>query len=737
MNSDEFSLSNAPTMVPGGASAALAAGNAARIDQYALVRKLGGGGFGVVYLALDTVSRVEVALKTLHPLLKGNAEEMERLREKFALVSRLTHTNIAKALVLHPVRDVAIPDEAVRRELRLFPGDSVMVMDYAPGVTLSKWRKQFPNGIVPLPLVVKIARQIASALDYAHGEKIVHRDIKPANVMVETLAQEETRPSRSQTGGGVRVRLLDFGLAAEIRSSMSRVSSEQGDTSGTRPYMAPEQWVGKKQDGKTDQYALACVLYELISGEPPFAGAFETGDPIIMMSAVKNEEPDEIDDVPPNVNDALHRALAKKPKERFDSCSAFVKALAGQQEGSDAPEDRDLQDHGALPAFQAVETAAGDRGGDLAALEADVLRRKVALARSLKDIPESDRSNTLFTHFITDAEIESTAANEAIDRNRFAAAAQCLSRAEAALEGLGKAKAERRAREEAERSAREEAARQKKEAELQLLAQGPEPGTVKTIELMQGVKMDFCWCPATISESWKALSGGQDYFLMGSPEAEVGRLIDEQLHKVTLTRGFWMGRTPVTQQQWEKIMGENPSEFIDDRNWLGFGGKTAPDNPVETVTWFECQSFVGKLNTLRRNPIPGMAFALPTEAQWEYACRAGTTGQYGGTGFLKDMGWYDDNSEGKTHPVALKKSNAWGLYDMHGNVHEWCHDLYGKYPDGAVIDPKGAATGSDRVYRGGSWYSNMRYSRSARRGRNYESTAYNNIGFRIAIVSAK
>ncbi len=732
MNFEEYSLNSAPTMLAGSHAALLNSDCLARIDQYALVRKLGGGGFGVVYLALDTVSGVEVALKTLHPLLKGNVEEMERLREKFALVSRLTHTNIAKALVLHPVRDVGISDEAVRRELRLFPGDSVMVMDYAPGVTLSKWRKQFPDGIVPLPLVFKIARQIASALDYAHGEKIVHRDIKPANLMVETKSQ----PSGSPVDSELSVRILDFGLAAEIRSSMSRVSSEQGDTSGTRPYMAPEQWVGKKQDGKTDQYALACVLYELISGEPPFAGAFETGDPIIMMSAVKNEEPDEIDDVPPHVNEAMRRALAKNPKERFDSCFAFVRALEGQ-EGSDVPEVRDLQIPGAFPAFKAVETTIGNRGDDSAALEADVLRRKVALARSLKDIPESDRANKLFAHFITDAEIESTAANEAIDRNRFAAAAQCLARAEAALEGLGKAAAERKAKEEAERSAREEAARNKKEAELQLLVNGPEPGTAKTIELMLGVKMDFCWCPATTSEFWKALSGGKDYFLMGSPETEEERLNDEHLHNVTLTKGFWMGCTPVTQGQWEKIMGENPSEFIVDRNWFGFGGKTAPDNPVESVTWHECQSFVDKLNALRRNPIPGMAFALPTEAQWEYACRAGTKGPYGGKGILSDMGWYDGNSDGRTHPVASKMSNAWGLYDMHGNVHEWCQDLYGNYPGGAVIDPKGATTGSDRVYRGGSWYSNARYCRSARRGRNYESTAYNNIGFRIAIVSVK
>ena len=311
-----------------------------RIDHYDLLRKLGGGGFGVVYLARDTVSGVEVAIKTLHPLLKHNAEEMDLLREKFRLVSRLSHPNIATALVLHPCREINLFDDVARAELKLSPGDSVIVMRYAPGVTLSKWRRQFPDGIVPFDLALEIGRQVAAALDYAHSERIVHRDVKPGNIMVETVmppsAASQVAGLMSQGGPAtcdvghatrIRVRILDFGLAAEIRSSMSRVSTESGDTSGTRPYMAPEQWLGKKQDGRTDQYALACVLYELLSGAPPFAGVFETGDPVVMMNAVENRTPALIDSLDASCNAVLAKALSKKPADRYATCMDLVDGL--------------------------------------------------------------------------------------------------------------------------------------------------------------------------------------------------------------------------------------------------------------------------------------------------------------------------------------------------------------------------------------------------------------------------
>ena len=216
------------------------------------------------------------------------------------------------------------------------------------------------------------------------------------------------------------------------------------------------------------------------------------------------------------------------------------------------------------------------------------------------------------------------------------------------------------------------------------------------------------WCPAGT-------------FMMGSPEGEEGRDNDETQHLVTLTRGFWMGETEVTQGLWREVMKENPSHF-----------KNGDNYPVEQVSWEDCQKFVQTLNT--RYPQEGMRWALPTEAQWEYACRAGTTGPYAGTGLLEDMGWYGSNSGRQTHPVGRKKPNAWGLYDMHGNVWEWCADWYGGYPGGLVTDPPGAQSGSGRVDRGGSWRFSARFCRSAIRVRNWPVSRSDDLGLRVALL---
>ena len=291
-----------------------------RIDQYEILKELGTGGFGSVYLARDTVSRTFVAVKGLPALVKNNAEEMERIQENFALVSRLHHPNIAAALVLHPANKVSYSDPTAAEKLNVKSGNTLMVMEYASGVTLTKWRRQFPERKVPLDKAIEIVRQVAAAMDYAHQRKIIHRDIKPSNVMVET-----------HEDGTFTVRVLDFGLAAEVRSSMNRVSKEVSGTSGTRQYMAPEQWAGKKQGAATDQYSLAVLFHELVTGSIPFASAFECDDPIVMMTAVTTQEAEIPADLPKRIRVALRRGLNKNRELRFKTCADFVAALEGKK----------------------------------------------------------------------------------------------------------------------------------------------------------------------------------------------------------------------------------------------------------------------------------------------------------------------------------------------------------------------------------------------------------------------
>ena len=334
--------------------------------------------------------------------------------------------------------------------------------------------------------------------------------------------------------------------------------------------------------------------------------------------------------------------------------------------------------------------------------------------------------------------------------------------------------AEEAAERERKRIAREEAKRK-----AQLAA-----GAVKTVTLPGGAEMRFRWCPAGTFE-------------MGSPESEEGRYDDERQHRVTLTKGFWMAETEVTQGQWRKLMdGETVVDLArkglqDDTEFMIAGKKQTlrefwrmerngdPRNrcgdlkdgvPVYNVSWNEAVEFCRRLTQRERaaERIPdGYEYRIPTEAEWEYACRAGTTTALpNGRGIrilgannapaLDDIAWYGGNSsvgfvgsgwktsnwpekqypDGTAGPRGVKRkaANAWGLYDMIGNVFEWCADWYGEYPSGSVTDPTGPSEGVYRVLRGGGWFGIARFCRSADRVR-YEPGFRNNIlGFRLALA---
>jgi formylglycine-generating enzyme required for sulfatase activity len=288
------------------------------------------------------------------------------------------------------------------------------------------------------------------------------------------------------------------------------------------------------------------------------------------------------------------------------------------------------------------------------------------------------------------------------------------------------------------------------------LAQTNTPGDWRCLEYLQLPASPYLWAdksaPATGQRFYRAgvfaaptnlvfIPPGT--FRMGSPTNEVDRWYSEGPQTaVTISRGFWMGKYEVTQGEYLAVMGTNPSWFNGDRTAEGgtnYG--TNLNRPVEQVSWNDATAYCGALT--ERERLAGRigtnsVYRLPTEAEWEYGCRGWTSTRFSygddpGYTNLTNYAWYGDNSV-TTHPVGQKLSNPWGLYDMHGNVWEWCQDWYAGYPGGIALDPQGPATGSGRVVCGGGWDDFAKNCRSAYRDSIGPSYWYDFIGFRVVLA---
>ena len=230
---------------------------------------------------------------------------------------------------------------------------------------------------------------------------------------------------------------------------------------------------------------------------------------------------------------------------------------------------------------------------------------------------------------------------------------------------------------------------------------------IRTIDLIDGIQIELILIPA-----------GE--FDMGSPPSEKARNVDEEpIRRIKISRPFYIGRYEITQAEWKAVMGQILSNF------------QGSDLPVDGIPWSSAAEFCQRLSEREHE-----TFRLPTEAEWEYACRAGTVTTYsfgGDPSSLTQFAWYSGNSRHKTHPVGRKKPNAFGLYDMHGNVWEWCSDWYNEYPVDPIIDPTGPSDGSSRILRGGSWFCTLDLCRSANRGWNTPTIRDDDVGFRIVM----
>ncbi len=724
-----------------------------RVDRYELIEKLGEGGFGSVYGARDTEANIQVALKALPSEISRDRDEMHAIRDNFALVTRLSHPSIAGLKHLHKVNDV---DDHAKAALGVRRNDYLVVMEYASGTTLFELRRSMPEQKMSVDQALDICRPIADALDYAHSQRILHRDIKPKNIMVAAQSRgREKSGTRSNNYSRTNkwvVKVLDFGLAAEIRSSMSRKSKDQQNSkSGTPLYMAPEQWRGIRQSAATDQYALAILFYELVSGAVPFKSAFDSGSFEIMRGVVLAEPVPALKEVSKKQNEALKMALSKKTEERFQSCREFVDAISDVN-------DRESKSTRSRPFFSKWKTMLFLGLFGLTALffyqPPPVQKQEVIQVQ--KTIPKRIESRLIL---ITSP--KGVASSLQSDKEGLILSTEM----EAFVSGEDVSKLELKT---------------ENRYTLILSKPGYETYTETFVADWHGIKekrvvisprtlpFDIQKVPSAILANLSGLALGSSSaqadqkatvanmglplevkstktdlafrlipagsFVMGSPDAEIGRdEEDEKQHTATLEKPFYCGKFEVTQAQWRRVMGNSPSYFKN----------SEVDAPVEQVSRDDCQKFLQKLCQIEG--VPTDTYRLLTESQWEYACRAGTTSPFCyGDSLDSTMANFDGDypygevskkvDRKKTVRVGQFKPNAFGLYDMHGNVWEWCSDWFRDY-EGSTTESYGASSGSFRVYRGGAWNNFARSCRSALRGRCSSGSQFNFLGFRIMRVA--
>ncbi len=710
------------------------------IDRYVVRELLGKGLFGAVYRAFDPRLERDVALKVLRPEMMTSPQAVERFLREAKSAAKLLHPHIV------PVYDAG------------HSGDAYYIASaFIKGMTLASAIPE-EGGVEPRRAAVLTA-QLASALGEAHRQGILHRDVKPANAMLDEQGL---------------LHLMDFGLAGWTQDENTRLT-RLGAVMGTPAYMAPEQATGdtKRVGSASDLYSAGVVLYELLTSRLPFEG----GHPAALVYLIMHTDPVSPSQRRPGLDAGLEaiclKAMAKKPEDRFASGEEMARALANW-----APT--------ALPLAQPMETALPPARP--ARPTPPIVRSKATVAR-----PPSvfDKETVLPSSARPPAPPKATVVPQplAFDRETVAPASKRST--------LGpSADPRRRTR---SRKARQADFQRNMvvggvclAVVVLLLAAGavfllshrpdnklqavlpPAPTTPATTTMPQPVSPPAATAdppaapPPVIPPMTQQDPGPQPNpladekqpdeitngvgmrlklikpgkFLMGSPNDEPGRLNNEgPQHEVEITKAFYMGVYPVTRGQFAAFVEDDgyqtEAEKAGTSTWRNPGIPSynqTDDDPVVEVSWNDAVRFYQWLSNKEKK-----TYALPTEAEWEYACRAGTTTAYSfgdDPRALGEYAWYEDNSGSHTHRVGGKKPNPWGLYDLHGNVWQWCADSWGKYQEGSIKDPKGDDNGASRVLRGSSWINEPRHCRSA--DRSGDTPGYRSVygGFRVVLRSA-
>ncbi len=618
-------------------------------NRYRLIKEVGRGSFGEVWQVRDEQLDLEVALKVYIALDERGLEEF---KGEYKNTYALNHPNLLHATYFGV------------DEKRPY-----LVMPYCPASAVGLL------GEMDEGTAWRFLRDVAGGLAYLHGQDILHRDIKPDNIL------------RNEAGDFV---ITDFGISLRMRSTLRRNSTrqmQQGEMSGTIGYMGPELF-GKKAEAvkATDVWALGASLYELLSGELPFMG----------QGGVMQLHGAEIPEIP--------ERYGKELQEVLEGCLS--------RECWDRPTAEQLRDYAEakLQGRKPVKTwgepngsAKGEDGtkekfetGKVEPTIASKAEVEEETARQGKGNGKKNRIGVLVAVVMVLIAVLTTVGvfvqqsnrREKVEREREQIAMaerarqDSIADAQAEMQRQAREAEERRqaeeARQKAERERQEQERQRQEEARKQREAEAHRRATSNRTIRVGDVSFEMVY-----------VQGGT--FRMGATaEQGSGASSDEKVHSVTLS-DFHIGKYEVTQGLWKEVMGENPSD-----------NKAGDNYPVETVSWEDCQRFIERLNNRT-----GLHFRLPTEAEWEYAARGGRKSRgykYSGTTYdLESVAWYDGNSDYATHPVGQKQANELGLYDMSGNVWEWCQDWYGSYGSSAQTDPTGPQSGANRVMRGGCY----------------------------------
>ena len=626
------------------------------MGQYVLLEKLGAGGMGQVFKAYHPGMERMVAIKVI--LAKGNtdAETVKRFEREIKAAAKLAHPNIIT------VYDAGNAD-----------GRHFMVMELVKGQDLSEIINQ--KGQFGTRDTVDYITQAAKGLKFAHANGVIHRDIKPGNLILDS--------------DGV-LKIVDMGLAKiHSKENDETVSMLTGNAAimGTVDFMSPEQSLSTKNvDGRADIYSLGATLYYMLTGNVMYPGKTAM---VKLMAHRKSLIPSlriSRPDVSANLDAIYTKMVAKDLNDRYQNMSELIS-------------DLELAANGFAPVIKSKEMMTlnslhNDFGGFQIKVKGTNLKLgkstinfKGLLANKKLLVIIGGTFLVIFMLFFLISVFGGVNKEELEKTNQFSSGNQTSdTKSDVATIPKGNKVPSINTEKKSEKSVfltspfSESMAKETQSALAKILNRQVE----EKEDIGKEIKLEMVLIPA-------------GKFLMGSPESEAGRKNSETLHEVMITKSYYIGKHEVTQEQWQAVMGSNPSD-------------TKGENlPVNNVSWNECQEFIKKLNANTNG-----GYRLPTEAEWEYACRAGTSTTYsfGGEITPQDAN-YADSKIGKPVVVGSYKPNSFGLFDMHGNVWEWCENRYGGYPSGAVTDPQGPAKGTNRGMRGGSFLSKefeIRYS---------------------------